>query len=306
VEEGEEFLTEANEGIESRANDGRRAANGNQEWTRTHGFFVIMGGFYLFDGEKPLRPLDRHEVADRVQNGLLIPPSEADIQDKSKGDGLSKGIVLVQVLWFITQCIARQIQHLPITLLEIITLAYSAVNVAIYGFWWYKPLNVMRPVRVAGQLSDGPVGMESNRRGVEWWMDVSENILGDAGNLSEMSQVPMFYSGNASSGQIRLALGVAFVMGEVFGAIHFLAWSFLFPSHTEQRSWRLSCIFLMTTLALPFLSSIIDKKTLTLLTNMPAYAVPRVAMLVLAFTTLRLLPEAALEIVHWTSFIPHI
>lgn len=39
-------------------------------------------------------------------------------------------------------------QQLPVTHLEIVTAAYAAISFFIYGFWWNKPLNVDRPVRV--------------------------------------------------------------------------------------------------------------------------------------------------------------
>ena len=50
------------------------------------------------------------------------------------------------------QCIALAIKHLPITHLEILTLAYPAMNFVTYIFWWNKPLNVNRPVRVFQKL----------------------------------------------------------------------------------------------------------------------------------------------------------
>ena len=75
-------------------------------------------------------------------------PTEAEIRDKGKSDWLAKSLVLLQTSWFVTQCIARAIEHIPVTHLEIITLAYAAMNFIIYIFWWNKPLNINRPVRV--------------------------------------------------------------------------------------------------------------------------------------------------------------
>ena len=73
-------------------------------------------------------------------------PTEAEIKDKGKSDWLSKSLVILQMSWFIMQCIAHGIKHLPLTHLEIVTLAYVAMNFVIYVFWWNKPLNVNRPV----------------------------------------------------------------------------------------------------------------------------------------------------------------
>ena len=96
----------------------------------THGFFAVMGGFMLFEkGKKPrtlnpfdglfkctILPEDGEEphtlplnLEDYVKSGV-IDITEAEIQDKSQGDILSKGLVIVQTGWFILQCIARRVQ----------------------------------------------------------------------------------------------------------------------------------------------------------------------------------------------------
>lgn len=116
----------------------------------THGFFVLMGGFHLFDDDEPLHPLDRWDVVEMIQNGFTC-PSEDEIKDRSKGDALSKTIVLGQTVWFVAQCIARGVQGIAITELEIVTLAYTLIIVLMYGFWWNKPLCVEQPVRVQGK-----------------------------------------------------------------------------------------------------------------------------------------------------------
>jgi hypothetical protein len=65
-------------------------------WTRTHGFFVIMGGFHAYtrgDSEMdkylpgtPLYPLDQMIVIEKIQRGEIELPLEKEIQDKSKTD----------------------------------------------------------------------------------------------------------------------------------------------------------------------------------------------------------------------------
>jgi hypothetical protein len=61
--------------------------------------------------------------------------AKEEIQDKSKGDIISKGIVVLQTGWFVMQCIARRTQGLPITELELVTIAYAALNFVIYWMW---------------------------------------------------------------------------------------------------------------------------------------------------------------------------
>ncbi|KAG2343489.1 hypothetical protein BDR05DRAFT_1059678 [Suillus weaverae] len=84
--------------------------------------------------------------------------SEAEIEDRSKGDGLSKGIAILQLAWFVVQLVARYIQNLPITLLEIDTLAVAALACIPYGLWWKKPKGVGCPyivhLKAAAALPD--------------------------------------------------------------------------------------------------------------------------------------------------------
>ena len=68
-----------------------------------------------------------------------------EIDDRSKGDALSKGIALLQITWFIIQLTARRIQGLTITELELTTAALAGLNSVMYVFWWNKPLDVRCP-----------------------------------------------------------------------------------------------------------------------------------------------------------------
>jgi hypothetical protein len=96
----------------------------------------------------------RHDVGELVKQGPLKTPPEEEIQDKSIGDGLSKAIALFQTIWFVMQCIARRNQGLLITELELITVAYTIITVAMYIAWWNKPLNVGCPTRVPNRHLD--------------------------------------------------------------------------------------------------------------------------------------------------------
>ena len=74
--------------------------------------------------------------------------TEDEIADRSKGDALSKTIFILQSTWFIAQCIARHIQVLNITQLELTTLAMASLNGITFILWWDKPLGVQTVVRV--------------------------------------------------------------------------------------------------------------------------------------------------------------
>lgn len=65
-----------------------------------------------------------------------------EIWDKSKADVFAKGATIFQGLWLVTQSIAREVQGLPITPLELFTLAFVVSTIMSYYFWWRKPQNV--------------------------------------------------------------------------------------------------------------------------------------------------------------------
>jgi hypothetical protein len=317
-------------------------------WTRAHGFFLIMGGFQLFErsdqSSQPARDKNDHarhavgrfvrilEFQDVLQHKLetIIPfVTEEEIKDKGKSDAISKFIVLFQTLWFIIQCIARGIKHLPLTELEIVTLAYAMMNLFVYIFWWDKPHNVGCPIRVYENVA-------SRRRTPAKWVTgvlgilqtVAIYVIGMQDKfvmLSRESKAPMFWSGgvddliSADVVSMRASLGPS-ILGIAFGAIHCIAWPYIFPSHVELVLWRTSSIAM---LAVPLLSAtfcavvtpgkehilnvLITALCVILLTlSSWLYIAARIATIVMAFTTLRSLPSEAFIVVDWTTFIPHI
>ena len=60
--------------------------------------------------------------------------------------------------------------------------------------------------------------------------------------LSEETQVPMFWAGREHAGIHQPAMLGASIIGVAFGATHFIAWNFEFQSHIELLLWRVSCI----------------------------------------------------------------
>lgn len=129
-------------------------------------------------------------------------------------------------------------------------------------------------------------------------------------------RVPRFSAGKPSTVQIAQADIATSVITMLFGAVHCFAWSFHFPSETEQLLWRIASL---TTTASPvvwaalfakFLMSDVDVVTdvLSILAfiAVPIYLVARAMMLVLAMLGLRSLSSAAYETVYWTTFIPHV
>jgi len=106
-----------------------------------------MGGFILCVDGQPRVTLTPDELLHFARDGFVDIPdiARADIEDRSKGDILSKGIVILQLIWFVVQLAARYIQNLPVTLLEVDTLSVAVMTCITYGWWWKKPKDVGRP-----------------------------------------------------------------------------------------------------------------------------------------------------------------
>ena len=162
-------------------------------------------------------------------------PTKEEIKDRGKSDWLAKSLVLLQTSWFVMQCIACAIEHLPVTHLKIVMLAYAAMNFVIYIFWWNKPLNVYRPVQVfqKSELS----AMQSRAQGTEptWYRDIDVRgivlyITGnqdDNNNLEYEERVPRFWA-NSDETDVERADKIVLGVGVCFGAIHCIAWGFSF------------------------------------------------------------------------------
>ena len=303
-----------------------------------------MGGFHLFErgstqetsnikpisheDDTPLHPLAAiHLYGDNtldIDFSSFSVPTEAEIKDKDKSDWFTKPLVLLQTSWFVMQCIARAIKQLPVTHLEIVTLAYAAMNFAIYVFWWNKPLNVDRPVRVFRKPDVEELTVEgrtlADRDGSETILYFIGGVQDKYVNLSHEDRVPRFWADSVdyiTADLIMLGVGVC------FGAIHCIAWHFSFPTHAELLIWRISSvaitavpIYIPLTLSLAFWLEDMGFDTasdiiagIILLSVFPAgilYILARVLTLAIPFTSLRDLPPGAFDTVHWTTFIPHV
>ncbi|KAG1809675.1 uncharacterized protein BJ212DRAFT_1279264 [Suillus subaureus] len=124
--------------------------SGYYTWTQTHSFFVLMGGFMLYVDGQPYRTLEPNHILKLIHEECIDVPilTAKRIHDKSKGNAISKGLVLLQVAWFIMQLITRAIYHLETTQLEVGTLAFAVLNFLTYAVWWNKPLDVQCPYPV--------------------------------------------------------------------------------------------------------------------------------------------------------------
>jgi hypothetical protein len=288
---------------------------------------------YSINPGKFIRILEMEDVRQHKLETIIPCTTEEDLKDRGKSDWIAKAIVILQTSWFIVQCIARGFRHLPLTELEIVTLAYTMMNSFIYIFWWDKPRDVGCPIRVYENVvtSYAPSEWESGFWGI--FFRVLTYVIGEQdlyAILSKQRKVPIFWSSrygfDKGVGDLRNDAGVGIallgpsIIGMAFGAVHFIAWWYEFPSHAEFILWRISCIALVV---VPLFSAITCGWNLAalgstlldvigfiagslLFLSAWLYIAARIATIVIAFTTLRSLPPDALLTVDWTTFIPHI
>lgn len=121
------------------------------------------------------------------------------------------------------------------------------------------------------------------------------------------------------------------IAGALFGAMHCLAWHFIFPSHVEQIMWRAASVTVFGSCLGVFLavlasaasngldvgSGVVDVVFSVLMSfiffltfcsstvSVVFYPIARVCLLILALTSLRSLPPSAFETVHWIELMPH-
>ncbi|KAF5357683.1 hypothetical protein D9758_007405 [Tetrapyrgos nigripes] len=208
-----------------------------------HGFFISMGGFVTRQGHHPIILPD--QLTEEILSEIRATKVQ-DIEDKSKGDAVSKGLALLQTLWFLVQILTRAIQHLPISELEIATVAFAILNLLVYGLWWYKPLDVQRPI----MIGPGPGEYEISATSWRQWFSFRKFMDLVFGQYScepeESISVPIVWVpvGNLGQAEFIMSGVAAFIAASIFGAIHCFAWNFSFPTSTEQMMWRISAAFI--------------------------------------------------------------
>ncbi|KAF9542826.1 hypothetical protein CPC08DRAFT_801537 [Agrocybe pediades] len=233
-------------------------------WTRTHGFFLQMGGFMSREEGKQDRVLRWEALREYYKEGRLdlSDITEDRINDHSKADGFAKGLALLQMFWFITQCVARFFdKNLILTEIELVTAALALLSFAMYLLWWNKPFNAGVPITITllpavhsvsgsqpADRSPRSPTIESDKSSdtVQWrvlYLRTSEMMWGKNSTDSAVTSVPSFYSVSVDSDAACLQIGLtSFSAAALFGSIHCIGWSskIIFTSHATSLVWRIT------------------------------------------------------------------
>ncbi|KAG2116848.1 hypothetical protein DEU56DRAFT_163778 [Suillus clintonianus] len=301
-------------------------------WTQTHSFFVLMGGFMLYVDGEPYRTLWPNDILRLIRKGCIDAPTltAKRICDKSKGNVISKGLIILQVAWFILQLITRAIYHLETTQLETGTLAFAVLNFLTYALWWNKPLDVQCPYPVYWKSTESEpedhihaeddidaVSEDDEHNYVEVIVDAAFGPFMELTSIdvaTRQLRVPTFDGSLGVHGWDKWILTFAgILMATIFGGIHGMAWFFAFPTNLERLLWRISAVAITCTPWIEYLSygisdviALGDMTSIAMITFALLYIAGRVMLLVLMFTTLRHLPVDAYTTVSWISFVPHL
>lgn len=94
----------------------------------------------------------------------LLDFSRDTIEDRSRADGLSKVLVCAQASYMILQVLGRLRGRLPITLLEVSTTCHVLCALAMYAFWFNKPLDVHQTISLQPHWAEDLDAIWSMRR----------------------------------------------------------------------------------------------------------------------------------------------
>ncbi|KAF8327808.1 uncharacterized protein EI90DRAFT_3067066 [Cantharellus anzutake] len=238
-------------------------------------------------GSRPerLAAIQRHNREHRDTRKAAIPKKK--ILDRSKGDGFSKFLVVLQLLWFIAQYVGRWKSHLHRSQLETMTLAYAALSLLVYVLWWHKPVNIRLPIHVTQQSRSVPLTSEANTHAN-----------------------PMFLMRVDEPEGLEL-ISILAATGMIFGGIHCLAWSFPFPTYREMILWRVSAIYITVAPVFPIFTEWFEERIndkiggVTTALVALVYAAARIILLVLTFSSLASPPPDLYQTPSWSSFLPH-
>lgn len=209
-------------------------------------------------------------------------PTEEDIKDLSKRDAFTKTFACVQSLWLVIQCITRAAEGLPITQLELATIAFVVCGILMYLLWWNKPFGIERKQPLVATLDHRLRYVNAKDTELEFpeinrsfkrlslrtsthdldLQGTRENRKSESAPLKflEISGIDDYkpivraiYAAilrclSSSSTEpvypspLAGASAACYVSGTLFSAFHVLAWNWDFPSPSIRIAWRVFAV----------------------------------------------------------------
>ncbi|KAI1780557.1 hypothetical protein F4818DRAFT_10348 [Hypoxylon cercidicola] len=250
--------------------------------------------------------------------------SEEEIKDKSKEDILVKLLALGQIVWLMVELIARKVNGLSSTLLEIAALSFSICAIFTYSLLLGKPKDITEPTKIflTGRLDDddknqllwlNTASFFRNALSLEGTMTPGQTIENDVSNaearLGSLTLGPFWHFTTEDFG---FGLGAV-----IFGSVHCLAWNFAFPTRAEQILWRNTSVLITVVFPVYYFSMILLSlfakvnspwrvvQQVATSTTFLLYTICRLFIIVEVIRSLAYLPPDAF-LATWSGSIPHI
>ena len=144
-------------------------------WSMAHSFYANMGGIVLApkdEDEIERFPINAAQLHFLAKKGYIDHTSIAKktILDKNKVSGELRLLTLGQTLWFCLNCFARIYQRIPLTTIELSTLAFIIPSIGTLYFWWHKPMDVESyiVIRLDSNTSIAQIREEEGQGDIDW------------------------------------------------------------------------------------------------------------------------------------------
>lgn len=222
----------------------------SQRWTVVHSYYAQMGGLVFCDFSKQHAMTASHLTqrfkwyhGDAMHPIMHLFLGMNDILDKSKADWLLKGLAVLQVTWIIINVIIRHITRLPISQIEIATVAFAIMAILTYIANWWKPKDISQPTMLQFSGEGYPAHNFRDRK-----QSFTQRFWHPIRSIQEAEYGLKTYVPRVANdivwleGDIPLLFYLMAGSSLAFGGIHCLAWDFDFPTRAELICWRVASL----------------------------------------------------------------
>ena len=285
-------------------------------WTLEQAFYVDMGGLLLICDQAPV--FQRHGTESTLEVGregryiirlddltllldedvLVVPDIPLrDIKERSKSDRFAGVVTICQVIYFVAVSFGRLGSGLPLSILEISTLAFVSCAILIEFFWWHKPLD-LRSSTIAVIQPEKEDAFASAFPKLQFHFPDQD--------AAEMIDLKFFFQRFLSDDNTKDRAFRAVWIGSVFNGIHIGAWDYSFPTRTESLLWRIATVAACVTVALMWIATFVPGKWSAVALSVFAaifYCLCRMHIMAEVFCSFRSAPAALYKTPRWQNVV---
>lgn len=214
-------------------------------------------------------PINAKQLLWLIQRGYIsLPPNSPNcIKDKNKLDGITRLIMVLQLLWFSANLFARIAKGFAITGIELNAMTLIYCTLPIMFLWRHKPADVKLAevltteatiaeiLSVGGDAAQEPYSQSPldfvSRKELAWslyWSHFKHAY--DRLHMVKMHRSrPIDRLSIFSTAEIPIWIFRVGLVGKLgYAALFMIKWNSIFPRGTEKLLWRVFCIICMATL----------------------------------------------------------